>query len=156
MDGEVVTAGAPDPTRPPFSYRLRTRVEISDTDLGAVVYYARYPHYLDQGVVAYRRQLGISPLGPEGHLFVVRNMEISYRSSARFDEVLDVWVRTSALGRTSHTMHVVVEEAATATVRCEASIVVVGISSYENGRPTRVPDDMAAAIRAFEGDPPPP
>ena len=52
-----MTAGAPDATRPPFSYRLRTRVEISDTDLGAVVYYARYPHYLDQGVVAYRRQL---------------------------------------------------------------------------------------------------
>lgn len=146
-----MTAGGPDTGRPPFSYRLRTRVEISDTDLGAVVYYARYPHYLDQGVVAYRRHLAIPPLGPAGHLFVVRNMEIAYRSSARFDEILDVWVRTAALGRTSHTMHVVVEEAATATVRCEASIVIVGISGYEGGRPTRLPDDMAEAIRAFEG-----
>jgi len=67
-----VTAGAPDATRPPFSSRLRTRVEISDTDQGAVVHHARYPHHLDRGVVAYRRHLGIPPLGPEGHLFVAR------------------------------------------------------------------------------------
>ena len=151
MDVEVVTAGGPDAARPPFAYRLRTRVEISDTDLGGVVYYARYPHYLDQGVVAYRRHLGIPPLGPDGHLFVVRGMEISYRSSARFDEVLDVWVRTASLGRTSHTMEVVVEHAGSGTVRCEARLVIVGISGYEGGRPTRVPEDMARAVRAFEG-----
>ena len=152
MEHHTLAWGRPDPGNPPFRYRVRTRVEITDTDLGAVVYYARYPHFIDRAVVAYRRHLGIPPLGPEGHLFVVRRLTMDYLTSARFDEPLDVWVRTSALGRTSHTMQVRVANADDQMVRVDAELLLVGLTGYEDGRPSRMPDPMVRAIREFEGE----
>ena len=135
-----------------YRFRLRTRVEIADTDLGAVVYYGRYPHHVDRAVVAYRRQLGIPPLGPEGHLFVVRSLRIDYRSSARFDDELDVWVRTAEVGRTSHNVEVRIERVGADGPEhvADAGLVIVGLAAY-GGRPSRMPDDMRDALVAFEG-----
>jgi acyl-CoA thioester hydrolase len=138
---------------PAFRFAVRSRVEIADTDLGAVVYYGRYPHHVDRGVVAYRRALGIPPLGPDGHLFVVRSMHIDYRSSARFDDELDVSVRTAEIGRTSHTTEVRIERIGAGGGRehvVDARLVVVGLSEY-GGRPSRMPDDMRRALEEFEG-----
>jgi acyl-CoA thioester hydrolase len=137
--------------RPPFRFSITTRVEIADTDLGAVVYYARYPHFLDRAVVAYRRRLGIPPLGPEGHLFVVRTLEIEYLRSARFEQKLVVWVRTVRIGRTSHTMEFQIEDAHTEAVALRARQVIVGVSGYADGRPTRVPAELRERVVAFEG-----
>ncbi len=146
-----MSAGVTDRVAP-FRFSARTRVEITDTDLGAVVYYGRYPHHIDRGVLAYRRHLGIPPLGPEGHLFVVRSLQVDYRSSARFDEELEVFVRTAEVGRSSHTVEVRIErlgDDGPAHV-ADARLVVVGLGSY-GGRPSRVPESMRAAIAGFEG-----
>jgi acyl-CoA thioester hydrolase len=132
---------------------VRSRVEIADTDLGEVVYYGRYPHHVDRGVVAYRRALGIPPLGPDGHLFVVRSMHIDYRSSARFDDELEILVRTAEVGRTSHTAQVRIDRLGADGARehvADARLVVVGLAAY-GGRPSRMPDHMRRAIEEFEG-----
>jgi len=89
---------------PPFRFSARSRVDIAETDLGAVVYYARYPHHIDRAVLAYRRHLGIPPLGPDGHHFVVRSLHVDYLASARFDDEVEAFVRVSELGRSSHTL----------------------------------------------------
>jgi acyl-CoA thioester hydrolase len=132
-------------------------VEIADTDLGAVVYYGRYAHLIDRAVMAYRRHLGIPPLGPEGHLFVVRSLAVDYLAGVRFGDVLDVGVRTAAIGRTSHTVEVTLDRVAgdddeVRVTAARATLAVVGVSGYTAPRPTRVPEALAAAIRAFEGD----
>lgn len=135
-----------------YRFSAPSRVEIADTDLGAVVYYGRYPLHIDRGVLAYRRHLGVPVLGPEGHLFVVRRLEVEYRSSARFDEELEVFVRTAELGRTSHSAQVVIArpgEDGPVPV-AEARLVIVGLAEY-GGRPSRMPDAMRQAIAAFEG-----
>jgi len=138
---------------PPFRFSARSRVDVSDTDLGAVVYYGRYPVHLDRAVLAYRRHLGIPPLGPDGHLFVVRSLAIDYVTSARFDDDLEVFVRVADLGRSSHTMAARIERAGgegPAAHVADATLVHVGLSAY-GGRPSRVPEPMGAAIAAFEG-----
>ena len=89
---EPIAEGGPTDRVPGFHYGFRCRVDLADTDLGKVVYYARYPHYLDRGVIEYRRHLGIPSLGPEGHLFVVASLQVDYRSSARFDDRVEVLV----------------------------------------------------------------
>lgn len=140
----------------PFRLAVRTRVDVSDTDLGGVVYYARYPHFIDRAAMAYRRHLGIPLLGPPGHLFVVRSLDVDYRSSARFDDPLAVLVRTARLGRTSHTMEVAVtradEEGRPGRLLVGARLVIVGVSDYDAPRPTRMPGEVGERIRAFEGD----
>ncbi|MEQ9337729.1 MAG: thioesterase family protein [Miltoncostaeaceae bacterium] len=135
-----------------YRFSAPSRVEIADTDLGAVVYYGRYPLHVDRGVLAYRRHLGIPALGPEGHLFVVRRLEVEYRSSARFDEELEVFVRTAELGRTSHTAQVLIARPGDAGPEpvAEARLVIVGLDGY-GGRPSRMPGGMRDAIAAFEG-----
>ena len=96
----VATADAgPSDRVPPFRFSARSRVDVAETDLGAVVYYARYPHHIDRGVLAYRRHLGVPLLGPPGHLFVVRSLAVDYHASARFDEELEVFVRVAEMGR---------------------------------------------------------
>lgn len=137
---------------PPFRFSARSRVDVAETDLGAVVYYARYPHHLDRAVLAYRRHIGIPPLGPDGHFFVVRSLAVDYRASAAFDDEVEVFVRTSAVGRTSHTVEARMERAGDRGPAhlADATLVLVGLATY-GGRPSRVPDAMREAIAAFEG-----
>ena len=150
MRAATADAGPSDRV-PPFRFSARSRVDIAETDLGAVLYYARYPHHLDRAVLAYRRHLGIPLLGPEGHLFVVRSLELEYRSSARFDEELEVFVRVAELGRTSHTVEARMERVGEGAAHvADARLVVVGLAAY-GGRPSRVPEGMREAIAAFEG-----
>lgn len=138
---------------PPEAFRfvIEGSVEIADTDLGAVVYYAGYCRFLDRAVVAYRTRLGIPPLGPEGHLFVVRSLEVSYLRSARFGDELAVRVRTSRLGRSSHTVQYRIDDARDGGAVASARQVIVGVSGYAGARPTRLPDVVRDAITAFEG-----
>ena len=110
------------------------------------------PTTFDRAVLAYRRHLGVPLLGPAGHLFVVRSLELDYRSSAGFDEELEVFVRVSELGRTSHVVQARLERTGgdgPAHV-ADARLVVVGLAAY-GGRPSRMPADMREAIAAFEG-----
>lgn len=152
MSRTATADAGPTDRVPPFRFSARSRVDIAETDLGAVLYYARYPHHIDRAVLAYRRHLGIPSLGPEGHLFVVRTLQIDYLASARFDDEVETLVRVSELGRSSHTMEMRLERVgggepvALATGR----LVLVGLGEY-GGRPSRVPERMRAAIAGFEG-----
>lgn len=118
-----------------------------------MVYYGRYPHHIDRAAVAYRRSLGIDPLGPAGHLFVVRSLHLDYHSSARFDDELRVWVRTAEVGRTSHVLEARIDRLVESSHQqrvAEARLVIVGLERY-GGRPSRVPPEMRRAIEEFEG-----
>jgi acyl-CoA thioester hydrolase len=155
MSREPIADAGPTDRIPPFRFSARARVDVAETDLGAVVYYARYPHHLDRAVLAYRRHLGIPGLGPAGHLFVVRSLHVDYLASARFDDLVETLVRVSALGRTSHTMEARLEAiGADGPVRlANATLVLVGLAEY-GGRASRMPEEMRAAIAGFEGPAP--
>ncbi len=152
MSRRPLSDAGPADRVPPFRFSARSRVDIAETDLGAVVYYARYPHHIDRAVLAYRRHLGIPVLGPPGHLFVVRSLQIDYRASARFDDEVEAFVRVSELGRSSHTIEVRMERIGDGEPvhLADATLVLVGLGEY-GGRPSRVPEPMRQAIAAFEG-----
>lgn len=136
---------------PPFRFSARARVEIHETDLGAVMYYARYPLHIDRAAIAYREHLGVPALGPEGHLFVVRSLGLDYRASARFGDEVETFVRVARLGRSSHEIEVRLERLGDAPgLLAEGRLTVVGVAGY-GGRPSPVPDGMRAAIGGFEG-----
>ena len=152
MSRVALADAGPTDRVPPFRFSARSRVDVAETDLGAVVYYARYPHHLDRAVLAYRRHVGVPPLGPEGHLFVVRSLHVDYHASARFDDEVEVFARVSHLGRSSHTMQARMERVGGegSVHLADATLVLVGLDSY-GGRPSRVPEAMREAIAAFEG-----
>jgi acyl-CoA thioester hydrolase len=79
------------------SHRLTQRVYYEDTDFSGFVYHARYLHFFERGRTDFIRLLGVS----QGQLhaqsdpadavaFVVRRMEIDFKSPARMDDVLTI------------------------------------------------------------------
>jgi acyl-CoA thioester hydrolase len=99
----VLELGRVTDRMPPFKYSSLTRVGFSDTDAQGIVYYGRYLPYFDQARVEYARHLGMLATGPEEFEFVMRAHTIEYLAPARFDDLLEVFIRISKIGRTSAT-----------------------------------------------------
>jgi acyl-CoA thioester hydrolase len=137
--------------KPPFKYSSLTRVGFSDTDAQGIVYYGRYLPYFDQGRVEYSRHLGLLPAGPQEHEFVMRASTIEYHAPARFDDLLEVFIRVSRIGRTSVTY-----ECAAYRVDDEALMVTAQqtlvLVDLDERRPFPIADGFRKRIREFEGD----
>ena len=80
-----------------------TRVQFSDTDAQGVVYYGRYMPYFDVAKTEYHRLLGQFMRGGDRNQFVMRSVNTNYHAPARFDDLLEVFIRTRRIGRTSVT-----------------------------------------------------
>ena len=140
-----------------FRFSVATRVEFSETDAAGILYYGRWSQHVDRAIWGYRRALGIEPLGPAGHRFVVRSYRSVFHGSARLEDELEVFTRVSRIGRTSHTMEIRIERAAggggAPAHVFDAEIVLVGLDDYGDApRATAIPDDLRARIEAHEGD----
>ena len=134
--------------RPPFKYSAFTRVGFSDTDAQGIVYYGRYLPYFDLARVEYHRHLGMLRLETE-HEFVMRASDIEYLAPARFDDLLEVFIRTSRIGRSSVTSEFcAVHENGTLMCTAEQTLVLVDLAGR---RPVSVPAGFRSAIVAFEG-----
>ena len=154
MSGRMPDAhSGPTDRVPPFRFSAVSRVDVAETDLGAVVYFGRYVLHIDRAVLAYRRHVGVPPLGPEGHLFVVRRLEVDYRAAARFGDGVEAFVRVTRLGGSSHEYAVRLERVSGGPPGhlADAVLTIVGVGGYEAPRPTRMPASMRDAIAAFEG-----
>ena len=144
---DVPELGRVTERRPPFKYSALARVWFSDTDAQGVVYYGRYLPYFDHARTEYHRQLGGFATG--GCEFVMRASSVEYHAPARFDDLLEIFVRVSRIGRTSVTY-----ECAACRLSDDALMVTgkqtLVLIEVDSRRPTPVPEDLRAAVRAFE------
>jgi acyl-CoA thioester hydrolase len=136
--------------RPPFKYSAFTRVGFSDTDAQGIVYYGRYLPYFDLARVEYHRHLGLLKLETD-HEFVMRASDIEYLAPARFDDLLEVFIRVSRLGRTSATYEMAAYrvEDDELMVTAHQTLVLVDLDARKAAPITEV---FREKIRAFEGD----
>lgn len=150
IDPVTFSFGHPSGRRPPFKYSSFTRVGFSDTDAQGIVYYGRYLPYFDYARVEYLRHLGLLAHGLGGCEFVMRACEVVYEAPARFDDLLEVFVRTKRLGRTSLTCEFAAYRVADDELMCTAEEVLVLVHPGER-RSEAIPVDYRAPIEAFEG-----
>jgi acyl-CoA thioester hydrolase len=136
--------------RPPFKYSALTRVGFSDTDAQGIVYYGRYLPYFDLARVEYHRHLDMRFEGTEEQQFVMRANEIEYFAPARFDDLIEVFVRLSRIGRTSATYECAAYRADDDVLMVTARQTLVLIDLAER-RAQPIPDAYRKRIRAFEG-----
>ena len=136
--------------KPPFKFSSFTRVGFSDTDAQGIVYYGRYLPYFDQARVEYARHLGLleREAGPEE--LVMRASTVVYEAPARFDDLLEVFVRTKRIGRTSLTSAFCAYRVDDDALMCTAEQTLVLVSAAGR-RPVPVPEDYRRAVAAFEG-----
>ena len=135
-------------SKPPFKYSALARIWFSDTDAQGVMYYGRYLPYFDHARTEYHRHLGGIDLG--GAEFVMRASHVEYHAPARFDDLIEAFVRISRIGRTSVTYECSAFRLPDETlmVTAEQTVVLVDLPTR---RPTPVPESFRAPVRAFEG-----
>jgi acyl-CoA thioester hydrolase len=140
----------PTDALPPFRFSAFMRVGFDETDAQAVVYYGRYLPYFDRARVEYQRHLGQLHALPDGLELVMRRSTQEYEAPARFDDLLEVFVRIARIGRTSTTFEFRVRKLEDGTPLVIADQVMVLIGA-ETRRPTEVPLSWRRVIEQFEG-----
>ena len=136
--------------KPPFKYSAFTRVGFSDTDAQGIVYYGRYLPYFDLARVEYHRNLDMLRMDSGGEL-VMRASSIEYHAPARFDDLLEVFIRAARIGRTSATYEMAAYrvEDDELMVTAHQTLVLVDLEARQSAPIT---DEFREKIRGFEGD----
>jgi acyl-CoA thioester hydrolase len=137
--------------KPPFKYSAIARVWFSDTDAQGIVYYGRYLPYFDHARTEYHRHLDIRGSWIAGHDFVMRASNVEYHAPARFDELLEIFVRLARIGRTSATYECAAYRMEDDLLMVTATQTLVLVDLAER-RAAEIPDGYRRAIREFEGD----
>lgn len=78
--------------KPLFSDQIELRVRYAETDQMGIVYYGNYAQYFEVGRVEWLRKLGVSykSMEEEGLLLPVLSLNVSFKKSARYDDVIKV------------------------------------------------------------------
>ncbi|MDX6478884.1 MAG: acyl-CoA thioester hydrolase [Gaiellaceae bacterium] len=149
----MIELGRPTDRKSPFKFSAFTRVGFSDTDAQGIVYYGRYLPYFDLARVEYLRHLGLLRLETgieEGHEFVMRASSVEYFAPARFDDLIEIFVRMARIGRTSATFECAAHRVDDDQLMVTATQTLVLVDLDER-KAAPIPDDYRERIRAFEG-----
>ena len=131
-----------------FGHRLMARVYYADTDFSGVVYHARYLEFFERGRSDYLRLSGVHHTelsqGKHGEriVWVVRRMEIDFRSPARMDDILTIDTRTEEISGARIVMAQHLKRGDEVLVEARVEAAIIG----ENGRPRRFPREWIAAF----------
>jgi acyl-CoA thioester hydrolase len=148
----VIELGRVTDRKPPYRYSALARVGFSDTDAQGVVYYGRYMPYFDLARTEYHRHLGRVHLG--GVDFAMRAVTVEYVAGARFDDLLEIFVRVERIGTTSitydHAAYRIDGDGDGDTLMATATATLVCIGLDER-RASPVPPQFRTQVEAFEG-----
>jgi acyl-CoA thioester hydrolase len=140
--------------RQDFKLAHSLRVRWAEVDPQNIVFNANYLMYFDVGATEYWRALGcVYPQGFEVlgvDSFAVK-ATLEYHASARYDDVIDVCVRTSKLGRTSIRMAVEIHRGAEHLITGELIYV---LADPKTRKPAPIPEALRAKIVGYEVTPP--
>jgi acyl-CoA thioester hydrolase len=146
----VIELGHTTDRRPPFRYAAYTRVGFSETDAQGVVYYGRYLPYFDLARTAFHRHLGRVTLGDVD--FAMRATTVEYVAGARFDDLLEVFVRVERIGRTSitydHAAYRIDDDGDTLMATAKATLVCIALAER---KAVPVPPEFRERIAEFDG-----
>ncbi|HEX7254574.1 MAG TPA: thioesterase family protein [Gaiellaceae bacterium] len=136
--------------KPPFKYSALTRVGFSDTDAQGIVYYGRYMPYFDTARVEYHRHLAMLSRERQPQEPVMRATTVEYHAPAQFDDLIEVFIRVSRLGRTSVTYECAAYRVDDDVLMVTATQTLV-LVDLERRRPCPIPDWFREKVEAFEG-----
>jgi acyl-CoA thioester hydrolase len=133
---------------PKFSWPVRVYYE--DTDAGGIVYHARYLYFLERARTEWLRDVGFnqSTLKQQGLVFVARDMQIKWCSSAQLDQKLDVSINSINFKKASMSM----EQRITcgSVEKVKASVTIACLNS-QTMKPTTIPEIILSAMSLVDG-----
>ncbi|SDY29176.1 acyl-CoA thioesterase [Tindallia californiensis] len=136
-----------------YRFYHQIRVRYPEVDMQQIVFNANYLTYLDMAWVEYLRNIGLD-YGEllKNHEFdsVVAKVTMEYKKPARYDEVLDIYVRVPKLGNKSIPIHFTVCKEGTEEIVLEGEIFHVSYD-FEKELSCPIPAFVEEKIRLFEG-----
>ena len=130
-----------------FSFPVRIYYE--DTDAGGVVYYANYLRYAERARTEFIRSLGFEQKAgmdeAEKFGFMVKRVEIDYKAPAVLDDLLDVTAEVVEFGGASVVIRQQIKNGDKMLADLMVTVVYV---SYLKKRPTRIPEELVAKMKA--------
>ncbi|TNH04940.1 tol-pal system-associated acyl-CoA thioesterase [Testudinibacter sp. TR-2022] len=128
--------------------QMPIRVYYEDTDAGGVVYHARYLHFFERARTEFLREVGFEQqkLLADFHLaFVVRKMQIDYRTAAKLDDALVVETQIRQLKQAS----IVFEQKLLREdeLLSEATVLVATVD-LSKMKPIPMPEEIRAVLAA--------
>jgi acyl-CoA thioester hydrolase len=122
------------------------RVYYEDTDAGGIVYHANYLKFMERARSDWVRALGIKQqdLLEQSLAFVVIDMQIAFKQSAKLDDVLDVSCEVTKFSRASMVFSQYVKKEN--NVLIEASVRVACINTQEN-KPVAIPKALLIQLK---------
>ena len=126
-------------------FRHALRVRYSECDPQGHVFFANYPAYMDIGITELWRDRvgGWQQMVDAGHDLVVSGLQVEYRGSAVFDDVLEIVVGVEAFGETSMTSSWRIERGGDVLVTGTVRHVCIDPETHLK---KRVPDSLRAAL----------
>jgi acyl-CoA thioester hydrolase len=140
--------------RGPYRFKTDLEVRFAETDAQGVVYNGNYLTYFEVGRVRYVRHVLFDGqrhrIASKGFDWTVAESYVRYRSGARFDELLEVWVRCAHLRRSSFRLEYEIVSADDGRVIATGHTVQVALDQ-RTGKPTAMPEPLRERLRAYEG-----
>jgi acyl-CoA thioester hydrolase len=137
-----------------FSFSHRLRVRWAEVDMQSIVFNANYLLYFDVAITEYWRELGKALPNLQEifliHSYVVKST-LDFHGSARFDEEIDICVRTTRLGSSS--MKVGFEIHRDQADTSSTDHLISGESVYvfaPDSKSAPIPAEIRALIEGFE------
>ncbi len=137
-----------------YKFFTPVRVRYADTDAQGHVFFSNYLIYFDQGLTDYLKAIGYSydAMLEDGFDFFYVETQCTYKGSAKFDDVLNVYARLTHIGRTSFTFHFAIYKPDTDALIAMGRIVAVAVEKGGR-RPVPVPEKLRRAVESYEGEP---
>ena len=135
-----------------FHFFHRLRVRYSEVDWQGIVFNAHYLTYLDVAVTEYFRNLRIDykRLAQEGKMdMALVKTTLEFRSSAMFDDELEIGTRISNMGNKSYCVDFEIYKTDLDDLVFSAKTIYVNYNPLKR-RAEPVPDFFRSLVRTFE------
>ena len=136
---------------------LPVRVYFEDTDFSGVVYHGSYLQWCERGRSDWLRLLGVSHEelykglnGSPPLMFIVRHMDMTFKSPARIDEILEVVTQTREWSGASITLKQDIRRNDKLLMRAFVQVVLIS----DKGKPQRLPKHLARTFGYEDADSP--
>jgi acyl-CoA thioester hydrolase len=131
-------------------------VRFQECDGQRIVFNARYGDFVDMAVGEFVRTIGVlRPELAEPFDYQLVKQTLEWKRSARFDDVLDVYVRTREVGRTSFQIECEMYRAGQEGLLCRAETIYVLMDSQTSSKreiPARLREGLQSGAPGYRVD----
>jgi len=124
---------------------MQKKIYYHDTDCGQVVYYANYLKYLEEARTEDLREKGLSlkELSKSNMLFVVRRVEIDYKSPAHYADELIITTEIAKIKNVSFEFYQEIKKDTQILVCAKTQLVCVG----KDLKPIPLSEEISKCLR---------